>query len=84
MQHKIFVITKEKRDEANAYFNSIGIEGNTFTVPLFKNGVHTHYWCGFYPTKEQLNEILKKYTDVFDDGHDALNTLGLQVKESGD
>jgi len=80
MNHKYLVITKDKKQEADSFFNSLGISGETFTVELYKNNEHTHYFAGILLTDTQYSEIAKKYTTSFDSYFDMLNILGLNVK----
>ena len=84
MIHKYIVIPKNKKDEANAFCNSIGAEGETFTTPLYKNGEHTHYWTGWLMTDEQYKEVAVRYTSNFDDYLTALQVTGLEVKNGDD
>lgn len=77
--HRYFVITKEKKDEANLFCNSIGAEGDTFTIPLYKNGIHTHYWTGWLMTTQQYLQMANKYTTNFDNYMEALEITKLEV-----
>jgi hypothetical protein len=84
MIHKYIIIPKSKKDEANVFCNSIGAEGDTFEVPLYKNGEHTHYWTGWLMTPEQYAELATKYTTHFDTYMEALEVTGLEVKSGDD
>lgn len=84
MVHKYIIITKDKKNEANLFFNSIGAEGETFTFKLFKNNIHTHYWTGILMTPEQYAQVAVKYTTIFDSYLEALETTGLEVKYGDD
>lgn len=76
--HKILVIQTDDRDSANAFCNSIGAEGETFTVELFdaKDDL-AGYWCGWNVTDEQLQAIeANTMFKVFDTTSEALTETG--------
>lgn len=79
---KIIVIPKAERDTANTFCNSIGAEGETFTVQLFTAGTHTHYICNWLVSEAEAREIDGYFTMVFDDAEFAINTLGLTKGDS--
>ena len=78
---KVIVIPKAERDTANTFCNSIGAEGETFTVPLYTGATHTHYICNWLVTEEQSEQIDDYFTMIFDDAEFAINTLGLNKGE---
>ncbi len=68
-------------DQANEFCNSIGAEGNTFSVPLFnlKNEL-SNYVCNWNMTDEQFQEINADPMFVlFDSLYEALQTLNLHL-----
>ncbi len=75
---KVIVIPKAERDSANTFCNSIGAEGETFSVKLYKSGKHTHYICNWLVTENQAAEIDEYFTNVYSDTDEALATLGLK------
>jgi len=77
---KVIVIPKAERDSANTFCNSIGAEGETFTVKLYTGTVHTHYICNWLVTEEQGREIDAYFALVFEDADTALGSLGLTFK----
>lgn len=72
--HKIIVIHAADQISANEFCNSIGAEGETFSVPLYDSSdALSGYWCGWNMTDEQLqavesNSIFK----VFNNSQEAL------------
>jgi hypothetical protein len=74
----VIVIPKAERDSANTFCNSIGAEGETFSVKLYKSGKHTHYICNWLVTENQAAEIDEYFTNVYSDTDEALATLGLK------
>lgn len=76
------MIPKAERDTANIFCNSIGAEGETFTVPLYTGTAHTHYICNWLVTETQGREIDAYFALVFDDADTALSSLGLTFKTS--
>ncbi len=78
---KVIVIPKAERDSANTFCNSIGAEGETFTVKLYTGTTHTHYICNWLVSDAEAAEIDKYFTLVFDDAEFAINTLGLNKGE---
>ena len=79
---KVIVIPKAERDSANTFCNSIGAEGETFSVPLFTAKTHTHYICNWLVIPEQAEQIDSYFALVFDDADTAITTLGLNKGES--
>lgn len=77
--HKTIIITKFQKSSANTFCNSIGAEGETFTAPLYKNGVITHYWAGWLLTEEQWDMIKERNYQFFDSSAEALQSTGLQL-----
>jgi phosphoheptose isomerase len=77
--HKIIVIAKAEQATANTFCNSIGAEGNTFTVPLFTGETHTHYWCGWHMSEAQAQAVDAEFTHVYATPQEALSALGLSV-----
>jgi hypothetical protein len=75
---KVIVIPKAERDSANTFCNSIGAEGETFSVKLYKSGKHTHYICNWLVTEAQASEIDEYFQYVYSDTDEALATLGLK------
>ena len=75
---KVIVIPKAERDSANTFCNSIGAEGETFTVKLYKSGKHTHYICNWLVSENQAAEIDEYFTNVYSNTDEALATLGLK------
>jgi hypothetical protein len=78
--HKIIVIAQAQQAAANTFCNSIGAEGETFTVPLYTNGEHTHYWCGWMLSDAQELAIDAEFNFVFDTAQAALEALNLHVE----
>jgi hypothetical protein len=75
---KVIVIPKAERDTANTFCNSIGAEGETFSVKLYKSTRHTHYICNWLVTEAQAAEIDEYFQYVYSDTDEALATLGLK------
>ena len=73
------MIPKAERDTANTFCNSIGAEGETFTVKLFKTR-HTHYICNWLVTENQAAEIDEYFDHVFATTDEALETMGLKFE----
>ena len=78
---KVIVIPKAERDTANTFCNSIGAEGETFSVPLYTGGTHTHYICNWLVSDAEAAEIDSYFALVFDDAETALITTGLNKGE---
>jgi hypothetical protein len=74
---KVIVIPKAERDTANTFCNSIGAEGETFSVPLYKGRTHTHYICNWLVSDAQATQIDGYFSMIFDDAEFAINTLRL-------
>jgi uncharacterized protein CbrC (UPF0167 family) len=74
------VIPKAERDSANTFCNSIGAEGETFSVPLYTGTTHTHYICNWLVSDAQAAEIDGYFALVFEDAQTALTSLGLTFK----
>ena len=75
---KVIVIPKAERDSANTFCNSIGAEGETFSVKLYKGTKHTNYICNWLVTEAQASEIDEYFQYVYSDTDEALATLGLK------
>jgi hypothetical protein len=78
---KVIVIPKAERDSANTFCNSIGAEGETFSVKLYKTR-HTHYICNWLVTENQASEIDEYFTHVFASTEEALETMGLKFQDA--
>ncbi len=78
---KVIVIPKAELSTANTFCNSIGAEGETFTVKLYTGTTHTHFICNWLVSDAEAAEIDKYFSLVFDDAETALNTLGLNKGE---
>jgi hypothetical protein len=78
---KVIVIPKAERDSANTFCNSIGAEGETFTVKLYKSGKHTHYICNWLVSESQASEIDEYFTNVYSDTDEALTALNLKFAQ---
>lgn len=80
---KIIVIHASDRDTANAFCNSIGAEGDTFSVPLFDDLEQiAGYWTGWNVDDEQLSAITNYFTWVFDTKDEALSACGWHVAQN--
>ncbi len=79
--HKVLVILAADRDSANVFCNSIGAQGETFTVALDNaDNVLAGYWCGWNMTDEQFAEISANgMFQVFDTAQEALTFLGWHI-----
>ena len=77
---KVRVIPKADRDSANTFCNSIGAEGETFTVKLYTGGTHTHFICNWLVSDAEAAEIDSYFALVFDDAQTAKTSLGLTFK----
>jgi hypothetical protein len=76
--YKIYIVIDEnERDSSNEFCNSIGAEGETFTVALFdSNNQIAGYWCGWLVVDEQLKEIRLHFDKVFETAEEALKYTG--------
>lgn len=76
--HKILVISAVDRDSANAFCNSIGAEGETFTVELYDaKDVLAGYWCGWVMTDEQYEAVFdNQMFRIYDSASEALDKTG--------
>jgi hypothetical protein len=81
---KVIVIPKAELDAANTFCNSIGAEGETFSVPLYTGNTHTHYICNWLVSDAQASEIDAYFDYVFDSASEALEGMGLQFAEAGE
>ena len=79
--HKIIIIKKDEQQQANEYCNTIGAEGDTFTVELYKDGTHSHYICSWLVTPDQATKINNYFTHVFDDAENAIKIMNLHKLE---
>ncbi len=79
---KVIVIPKAERDSASTFCNSIGAEGETFTVKLYKSSKHTHYICNWLVSENQASEIDEYFTHVFASTEEALETMGLKFQDA--
>lgn len=77
--HKTIIITKSQKSSANTFFNSIGFEGETFTIPLYKGSSITHYWAGLLMSDAQWDMIKERNYQFFDSSAEALQSTGLQL-----
>jgi len=75
---KVIVIPKAELASANTFCNSIGAEGETFSVKLYKGTKHTHYICNWLVSESQASEIDEYFTNVYSDTDEALTTMGLK------
>lgn len=81
-QHKIIIIDKNSAQDANAFCNEIGADGESFTVKLFNgNNTHTHLMCGWLMNDEQYASVQEYFEHIFDDVDDALLSLGLKREQ---
>lgn len=81
MYHKIIVIHATDRDSANEFCNSIGAQGETFTVGLYDDLEQlAGYWCGWNMTDEQLAEVEAYFEWVFDTQAEALAACGWHLQ----
>ena len=81
MIRKVIVIMASDLEQANELCNSIGAEGNTFSVPLFnsKNELY-NYVCNWNMTDEQFEVIHDHLMFIlFDSLDEALQTLNLHL-----
>lgn len=80
--HKILVISAVDCDSANEFCNSIGAEGQTFSVPLYDSlDELAGYWCGWNMTEEQLTAVEgNNMFQVFDTSEEALQITGWHVQ----
>ena len=79
--HKVIIIKKDEQQQANEYCNTIGAEGDTFTVKLYKDGTHSHYICSWLVTSDQATKINNYFTHVFDDAENAIKLMNLNKLE---
>lgn len=75
---KVIVINAKDVDSANEFCNSIGAQGDTFTVQLFdSNNVLAGYWCGWNMTDQQYEAIFNNQMFMlFDTPQEALDKTG--------
>ncbi len=78
---KVIVIPKAELSTANTFCNSIGAEGETFTVKLYKSTRHTHYICNWLVTEAQASEIDEYFQYVYSDTDEALTALNLKFAQ---
>jgi len=81
MIRKVIVIMSSDLEQSNELCNSIGAEGNTFSVPLFnsKNEL-SNYVCNWNMTDEQFEVIHDHLMFIlFDSLDEALQTLKLHL-----
>jgi hypothetical protein len=79
---KVIVIPKAELSTANTFCNSIGAEGETFSVKLYKASKHTHYICNWLVSENQAAEIDEYFTNVYSDTDEALETMGLKFQDA--
>lgn len=82
MVKMIIVINVSDRDAANAFCNTIGADGESFTVQLFnQNDVLTGYWCGWNMTDEQFIAVESNdMFQLFNTPSEALEATGWHVQ----
>lgn len=83
LHNLILVIDAENRDSANEFCNSIGAEGETFSVGLYdQNEVLSGYWCGWNVTIEQEEAIASNQMfQIFDTPQEALDATGWHITQ---
>jgi hypothetical protein len=76
--HKVLVIHKADLDDANAFCNSIGAVGDSFTVELFDSEDElAGYWCGWNMTEDQLLAVESNpIFQIFDTTKEAMDATG--------
>lgn len=80
--HKIIVIHNAELEAANAFCNSIGAIGETFTIPLYDDlNSLAGYWCGWNMSNEQLKAVEAHFTWVFDTADEALSACAWHVQQ---
>lgn len=82
--HKIFVIEKEKLQDANQVFNNLGAYGESFFSELVndKNEL-VGFWSGWNTSDEILNLILQlQYIRVFNSQDEAISKTGWKPKSA--
>lgn len=72
---KYIIIPKTKLKESNQFLNKYNDNMDSFTVKLFKNGIHSHYFCTFNMTDIQYEDIKKQFTNLYDSLNEALEDL---------
>lgn len=82
MIHKYIIISKDKKDEANQFCNSIGAEGETFSTPLYTDTELSHFWTGWLMSPEQFKQIEAiDYMQIFSTYDQALSATSLRVTD---
>lgn len=76
--HKVIVINAVDLVSANEFCNSIGAQGETFSVGLYNSEeLLVGYWCGWNVSDEQLAALeADAMFQIFDTAQEALSTTG--------
>lgn len=65
------------------FCNSIGANGETFSVPLYDDLEQlAGYWCGLHVNDEQLTLIENYFDRVFETKEEALTICGWHVPQN--
>jgi hypothetical protein len=81
--HKVLVIQEKDLDEANAFCNTIGAVGDTFSVALYDaDDVLAGYWCGWNMSEDQLKAVeSNNMFAIYDTAAQALEATGWHVNQ---